>query len=177
MNGAFSLKEMMNKNSSKTIKEVLSTFKCTAEPELERFLKQTARMHDSKDVSRTFLVISDDIVMGFFTLATKCLAVGDPNALAGRIGEGMYGSMNIKDGIAQSFLIGQLARADNAEKGFGRSMVTNAIMIFEWIKEHIGCRLVRLDCRDSLIPYYAGIGFIHIGKNRDATLNLMAILI
>ena len=168
----------MNTRDPQSLDRLISDFKCTANPEVEWFLKERARDHDSKDISRTHLAISDEKkLLGFFTIASKCMAIEDKKALIKKAGKETYDSMNVNKDIAQSYLIGQLAKCDGVEKGFGKTMVEYALSIFTSVKSDIGCRFVRLDCYDELIPYYEGLGFRHIGKNADGTHNQMAIII
>ena len=45
--------------------------------------------------------------------------------------------------------------------------------VFEKAKSLVGCRLVRIDCEDELIPYYKSNGFTMVRTNEDGTLNQM----
>ena len=127
-----------------------------------------------KNISRTYPAIDTDNgkILGYFTLAFKCLNVKGAD-MAADIAE----QMNIKDDIAQSYLIGQLARSDDAERGLGKIMLDEALKIFFKGKELFGCQTVRLDCRDELIDYYRSHGFRPIGKNPDLDLNQMVTFI
>jgi len=160
------------------LKKLLSTFKCSAEPVAEHFLKNTAIRHDRESISRTYLAIGqdekgEDAVQGFFTLAIKCLSVEEH----GPIPKNILEQMNINDKVAQAYLLGQLAKADGVERGFGRLMIKQAIHTFAKGKEMFGCRVVRLDCRDSMIGYYESCGFSFIRKNMDKELNQMVAII
>lgn len=177
IDGTYSLNYLMKKSPSGSVTQLLSTFKCTTEPELERFLKDVARGHESRDISRTYLEIENDKVLGFFTLATKCISIIDEKSLIDDIGGDLYRLMNVNNGIAQAYLIGQLARSDHVEKGLGKHMVMNALKILNGVKGYVGYRLVRLDCLDKLVPYYKDLGFMRIGKSKDNSLNHMTILI
>jgi len=108
-------------------------------------------------------------ILGYFTLAFKCLSVDD-SAVDPEIVE----LMNLKDNIAQAYLLGQLARSDDAPKGLGKLMLGLALKKFITGKEMFGCNMIRLDCRD-LIEYYASHSFVPIGKNREKNLDQMAI--
>jgi len=85
--------------------------------------------------------------------------------------------MNVDRGVARSWLLGQLAKADGTEKGFGRMMINHAFSFFSDGNEMFGCRVVRLDARDKLIGYYESCGFEPIGKNHNGTLNQMIAII
>ncbi|MDR2698558.1 MAG: GNAT family N-acetyltransferase [Candidatus Methanoplasma sp.] len=85
--------------------------------------------------------------------------------------------MNVNHGVAQAYLLGQLAKADGAERGFGRMMIEHALDAFSKGNEMFGCRVVRLDCKDHLKGYYESYGFTVTGKNHNGTLNQMVTII
>ncbi|AIZ56440.1 hypothetical protein Mpt1_c05500 [Candidatus Methanoplasma termitum] len=160
------------------LNNLLSTFKCSAEPAAERFLKKTAIKHDRESISRTYLAVGEDesgldTIKGFFTLAIKCISVEEYDPIPKDILE----QMNVNNKIAQAYLLGQLAKADGVEKGFGREMIKRAFHYFAKGNEMFGCRVARLDCRDSLIDYYESCGFTFIRKNFDKELNQMVAII
>ena len=170
-----SLQSLIATQGVEKLSSYLSTFKCSADPELEVFLKNVALRHETKDVSRTYIAVNPENkeIRGYFTLAMKCLALDEPKTIPDKI----YEAMNLNRNIAQAYLIGQLAKADNVEKGFGKAMIFHALQIFARGKDMFGCHLVRLDCRDELVDYYESCGFTDIGKNRDRTLNQMVQII
>jgi len=148
----------------------LSDFKCSRNKDSEYFLKKLAPRHEKKDISRTYLLVDTDEpkIMGYFTLALKCLNL-DKADLKPDIVE----LMNLNEGVAQAYMLGQLARADGAEKGSGKIMLDSALKTVIKGKNMFGCRMVRLDCKDELIGYYTEQGFQHIRKNIDKDLNQM----
>ncbi|MDR2699131.1 MAG: hypothetical protein LBB30_05605, partial [Candidatus Methanoplasma sp.] len=83
-------------------------------------------------------------IKGFYSLAVKCLAIDKQNSIP----EEILAQMNVNHGVAQAYLLGQLAKADGVEKGFGRMMIEHALDAFSKGNEMFGCRVVRLDCRD-----------------------------
>ena len=85
--------------------------------------------------------------------------------------------MNMKDGVAQAYMLGQLARSDDAERGSGRTMLDEALKRFSVGKEMFGCRMIRLDCKDELVDYYRSFKFHYIRKNEERNLNQMATFI
>ncbi|MCL2712148.1 MAG: hypothetical protein FWD37_02575 [Methanomassiliicoccaceae archaeon] len=170
--GTYQLRDLMNEMDENKLSSLLNSFECTRNKDSENFLKNASKRHDKKDISRTYVMVDFDKnkVFGYYTLAMKCLNVSDidPN-----LGEEFIRSMNLNDGTAQAFLLGQLARSDEAEKGSGKMMLDHALVILTRIKEKIGCRMVRLDCRDDLIRYYETQGFRRIRKNNEKDLNQM----
>ena len=165
------LNKLKDEVSSDEFSSLLTRFKCTRNKDSEYFLRKIATRHDNKDISRTYLMMDTDElkIMGYFTLALKCLNL-DKTDLKPDLVE----LMNLNEGIAQSYLLGQLARSDEAEKGSGKAMLNKALDSFTEGKNMFGCHMVRLDCRDELIDYYTGLGFQHIRKNHEKNLNQMA---
>ena len=161
----------MNKLNRNGVSAMVAKFKCSRNTDSEKFLRNASLAFDLKDISRTYLAIDLDKeeIKGYFTLGMKCLDAGKLD-----VGSEVSEYMNInKDGIAQAYLIGQRARADDAAPGLGKMMLHESLKIFSGVKEKIGCRMVRLDCRDELIGYYRSQGFQHIRKNTDKDLNQM----
>ena len=174
----FRLRFLMSRMNEKDLQSLLESFKCSAEPAAEDFLRRTAVKHEKNCISRTYLFLEWDgsgirSIKGFFTLAVKCLAVGEQHSIPGDIFE----QMNVNRGVAQSWLLGQLAKADGTEKGFGREMIERAFDFFSDGNELFGCRVVRLDARDKLLEYYRSCGFVPTGKNHNGTLNQMVAII
>ena len=168
------LRTMITELDKRDLASLLSTFKCYRSKDSERFLKEIAVIHEKRGISRTYLIMDfdDKRILGYYTLAIKCLS-----ADSSEIDPEIVRTMNIKDGIAQAYLIGQLARADDTVPGLGRMMISDALDRFSVANGMLGCRTVRLDCRDELIDYYTLYGFRHIRKNFDNDLNQMAVFI
>ena len=156
---------------------LLSSFRCSAEPAAENFLRNVALRHEKNGISRTYLFLEEmdnaPYVRGFFTLAIKCLHLNEHH----KVPEKIFERMNVDRGVAQAYLLGQLAKADGTEKGFGRMMIARALDAFSKGHEMFGCKVVRLDCKDKLMGYYESCGFAYTGKNRDGSLNQMVAII
>jgi len=175
----FGLGDLISEFGVTRIIPLLSTFKCTANPDAETFLKNQSISHDKDSISRTYLLLESDskkvTVKGYFTLAVKCLAVDEECVISNKLRK----LMNVNKGVAQAYLLGQLAKADGTEKGFGRMMISRALGTFEDGKDMFGCRVVRLDCEDEpkLVDYYQSCGFRTIRKDRKRGLNQMVMII
>ncbi|MDR3283134.1 MAG: hypothetical protein LBS92_05965 [Candidatus Methanoplasma sp.] len=112
-------------------------------------------------------------IICYFTLAIKCISVGvlkdiDPKT---------FESMNADGGVAQAYLIGQLARADDSPKGLEGIMFNIAMAILSNTNETVGCHTVRVDCADELIGHCTRNGFVNIGKSPKNNLNRMVAVI
>ena len=154
--------------------KLLNTFVCTRDPDLERFLRQDAIPFHEKHRSRTYLLLSEDgrKVLAYTTIGIKCLKVSEGMKLSNKIKK----EMDVHKGVFQSYLIGQLGKADGAERGMGPKLIEFAISVFDQSFRSVGCRTVRLDCKQSLIKFYEGNGFKLISKEEDDDLFHMVML-
>ena len=174
----YRLSHLISRMDGAELQLLLSSFRCSAEPAAENFLKNIAVRHEKNSISRTYLMLElngpdGNIVKGFFTLAIKCLSLDERHCIP----EDIFEQMNVDRKVAQAYLLGQLAKADGAEKGLGKIMMKRALGIFSNGHEMFGCKVIRLDCKDKLIGYYESCGFAFTGKNRDGSLNQMVAII
>ena len=171
------LSDLLESSSEDLVQGRISRFSCERSPELEDYLHNRAIMMEKKGMSRTYLAIDRDTndILGFFSLGMKCMRVPDNTPIS----KTMRKRMNIDDetGVAQSFLLGQLARSDCSKTGFGAILIDEAINRLIQANRIVGCRLVRLDCSDDVVDYYECKGFKFINKNSQANLNQMVIMI
>ena len=134
------------------------------------YLHEDAIPMEIRDLSRTYLAISNDgdSIQGYVTLGMKCIRIPGENLLS----RSFLRQCNIDEstGVAQAYLLGQLARSIDSPKGFGKDLVEYAIGRLREAKEIVGCRIARLDCSSSLIDYYKNSGFKPIRRNDDGTL-------
>lgn len=153
-------------------KVMLSSYRSVKDSNTETFLREKAVDMELYDLCRTYLAISsDDTILGFVSLSVKCMTVPKENMLSGKVLKRM--NIETRTGVAQSYLLGQLSRSADAPKGFGSALLDLAFDQLAVAKNAVGCRMVRLDCHDELIPYYSSHGFKLITKNEDGTLNQM----
>jgi predicted GNAT family N-acyltransferase len=171
----YSLRDVISDGKEDKVKSLLSSFRCSLDRDAERYLKEKAIEHDIRGISRTYLAVDegetpeDDTVVGYFTVAVKCLSVKENHNISAEIAD----KMNIDRGTAQAYLLGQLAKADGTGKGFGKEMMDRAVDIFIEANRALGCRVIRLDCKDRLVGYYGECGFVPVGKTKDGILNQM----
>jgi len=174
----YRLHDLISESDGNSLRSLLSSFTCSAEPAAEDFLKNIAIRHERNAVSRTYVFLEQNrsdkyVIKGFFTLAVKCLAVNECHSIPGDVLE----KMNVDHGVAQAYLLGQLAKADGTEKWFGKEMIEHAFDFFSKGNDMFGCIVVRLDCKDNLLGYYESCGFALTGKNSNGTLNQMVAII
>lgn len=152
---------------------ILSYYESVHDSDTEAFLKNNAISMELRDLSRTYLAIStvDISVLGFVTIGIKCLKMPENSLLSNSMERNM--NIDARTDIVQSFIIGQLSRAANAPKGMGGFLLDIAFEMLNRARDIVGCRVVRLDCLEPLIPYYAAQGFKLITKNQKGSLNQM----
>lgn len=157
------------------MQKVFESFQPVHESETATFLRDKAIEMELRDVSRTYLAISDDIkVLGFITLSIKCMVMPEENLLSGKTLKKM--NIELRTGTVQSYLIGQLSRSKDAPKGIGRELLDIAFDHLRSAKKLVGCRMVRLDCRDELVQYYTDYGFKRVSVNQDGYHQMMALI-
>lgn len=168
-----SLSEMIETYGQDIVSDILESFKSVHDSATESFLKEKAIDMEIRDLFRTYLAVSkkDTRVLGYITVSIKCMRIPDENILSGKTRKSM--NIDSKTNIVQSFLIGQLSRSAEAPKGLGSYLLDVAFEKLNQVRELVGCRIVRLDCHDELVPYYTSYGFKLITKNDDRSLNQM----
>ena len=154
------LSTLLSKSGEIVTHDVLSTFVPLTDSSPSQFLEDNAITMEKRDLSRTFLAISDDgIILGFFSLGMKCIRIPDDSLLSTKISKQCNIEPSTK--VAQAYLLGQLARSADSPKGFGDVLIQDAV------------KLLRLDCTDELVSYYSRHGFVRIRRNDEQDLNQM----
>lgn len=175
-----SLSSLIKNNSFEAIQNIINSFNSVQKSDTEIFLKMKAIEMEIRDICRTFVAFSNDgVILGYVTIAIKCFRVPDNNMLSKKTIKRMNIESRVEDGfkVAQAYLIGQLSRSKDAPKGLGKELLDVAFDKLGCAKDLVGCRVVRLDCHDELISYYANHDFNLIKKNEGNTLNQMVAFI
>jgi len=170
-----SLSEFMTLFPQEHVSDVLHTFSCKRDKDVESFLREKAIVQEKKQTSRTYLMFTArqrPELAAYFSLAVSSMDVKGLEC-----SNELRKKMNINNDIAQSYLIGQIGKCDGSEKGLGTLAILHAISLIRAANTKVGCRLIRLDCKPSLIKYYTDNGFIHTGRNTDGDLHQMVRII
>lgn len=172
----YSLRELIENVGEPRTAEVLRRFTCTKDPDLELFLHRNAVMMEKKALSRTYVALTDDDrVVGYFSVGMKCMGVPDDVPISGSLRKKL--NVNGETGVAQMYLLGQLARSDDSEVGIGAKLLDDALDIIHRAFIAVGCRAVRVDCKTDLLGYYLDHGFTFINRNPDDDLNRLVTII
>ena len=162
--------------SDEQITDWLKDYRSAFDSDTETFLHEKALEMEKRDISRTYLAFNDKKeILGYFTLSMKCMSVSEESGISRETLQRMNIEKNSK--VAQSYLLGQLSRSVIAPKGFGKILIESALKELLIARDKVGCRLLRLDCHDKLVPYYKKLGFRFINKNKNGTLNQMIVFI
>ncbi|MDY5678728.1 MAG: hypothetical protein SPF21_02095, partial [Candidatus Methanomethylophilaceae archaeon] len=171
-----SLSYLLQTYGEDVIQEGLRFFTCKRDHDREDYLHNKAIMMEKKSISRTYLALtSGGSILGYFSIGMKCMRIPDNTSISNTTRKRM--NIDEETGVAQSYLLGQLGRDDQSPKGFGKELLSEALRRLMDANRIVGCRMVRLDCTDELIPYYESNGFVKVSKNERENLNQMVILI
>ena len=161
------LSELLDSHDEDDVRKLLNGFRCSRDADRETFLWNNSIPMERKAISRTYLAISEDFeVIGYFSVATKCMQISDASCVS----KIFLKKLNIskETGVAQAYLIGQLGRSDSSRPGLGAELLEQSFGVISRAYEAVGCRSIRVDCNDELVPYYESHGFTRImGSDGD----------
>jgi len=128
--------------------------------ELDGYLKKTARQHDSKNISKTFVIIDDekeDDILGFYTLcACEVISEKMPQKYAKKYPEKV-----------SAIKLARLAVEKKSQRqGLGGLMMVDAFKKTLSVSEQIGVVGFFVDAKtDEAKHYYLQYGFIELPGN------------
>ena len=173
--GIVSLSEMILEYGEDGVNDIFSGFKSVHESDTEDFLHTKAIPMEKRDLSRTFIAMTPDMrILGYVSLSIKCMRIPDDTLLSSNVQRQI--NVDSRTRVAQSYLIGQLSRSVDAPTGLGAELIGVAIGKIRGSKRNVGCRMVRLDCRDELVPYYQGQGFRMVAHDGDSLNQMMTLV-
>ena len=169
------LSGLLARHTEEYVAKILSEYRSVKESDTEDFLHTMAIPMEKRDLSRTFIAMTPDMrILGYVSLSIKCMRIPEDTLLSRNVQRQI--NVDSRTGVAQSYLIGQLSRSVDAPKGLGAELIRVAMRRIQNSKMNVGCRMVRLDCRDELVPYYQGQGFRMVAHDGDS-LNQMMMLV
>jgi GNAT superfamily N-acetyltransferase len=131
-------------------------FDCGSEP-LNRYLKQTARQHTERGISRTFVLVDESDtepkpIVGYFTLNICQISAEQlPPDVAGRLPREVAG-----------LKLGRLAvTKERQRQGIGKLLLIAAMKKFVEVFDSVGGIGLFVDAKhDAAKAYYAAFGFV-----------------
>jgi hypothetical protein len=165
----FSLRSQVKEGEQELLDRKIGEFFCAKDRDVEIFLKKSALRYEREGYGRTYLYTAFHnghvLIVAYFTIAitaTSFLEVTKSrkrkvlHSKPGRDSQDHFGGI----------LVGQLARADGftSEDINGQEMLEDAEKIIELGREYLGGKLVYLDCKEKLIPFYEKNGYKPVRK-------------
>ena len=108
-----SLGKMLNNLSKDVVKNILSTFACKKNPEVEDFLISKSIQHEEKGLAKTILIFDSTASFGiaaYYTISTKSFSMEKMNSTSKKK---FFGTSQTNGAIIPSILIGQLGKNDS----------------------------------------------------------------
>lgn len=175
----------MTREDNDLLTQILSSFSCEKDEDIEYFLHKRAVEFEKLDKARTYLICDEEqintegfcldqlIIYGYIALALKVLSVPEETSTNTRKKlDGLSGKIHgvrIKD--FPCYLIGQLSRNSAVDKD---CLAREELLQFAYDNivtsvETVGGRYMMIECRDEkkLIDFYSGNGFTEINKMSD----------
>jgi GNAT superfamily N-acetyltransferase len=136
-----------------------NNFDCGSEP-LNRFLARTARQHNDKGISRTFVLIDTDYpatIIGFFTLSLcEARSAEFPSALAKKYPPVVSGVKLARLAVAKEW----------QRQGIGQVLIVEAMRKTMVVADNTGTIGLFVDAKDELAAvYYSRYDFIGLVSN------------
>lgn len=161
-----------------TIQCALSSFCPVKDHEdIKHFLDRAAIPQEEQKISRTYLWLDEESlaiekikILGFFAIALKVFkfSADIPTKKRQRITKNSNEETNQ---YAPAFLIGQVSRSIETQKGIGSSLVYEALRRIKEVQNIIGGNFIYLDCHNEtkIIDNYMKSGFKYLQDKQDGS--------
>ena len=174
-----SLSDILAEKGEDFCREILSTFSCPMNDDVERFLtKRSAIDFATQGVSQTFLVYASykkkNVLCGYFTVANKYIVVNKHSVsgtLRRRLRKFAMPSAEKDDLVIMAPLIAQLGK--NYANGYSELITGDELLKMaedqtRLAQRIIGGKVVYLECEDidRLKDFYSSNGYVEFGKRR-----------
>lgn len=170
------LNNMLDELGEDRVRDILSTFSCPMNLDIENFLKIKAIEFAKQGIARTYLIFAPHnekpVLVGYFTLAAKFFIISK-DALSKSMRKkiikfGQY-DPDTERYIISAPLIGQLGK--NYSNQYDKLITGDELLKIACdkvlaIQQQIGGKVVYLECEDKpkLIKFYEENGFFIFGK-------------
>lgn len=170
------LKDIYNNLGVQKTKEILNNYKCPLNADVECFLKEKAIEFSKKDISRTFIVMSQyksqNVIVGYFAISSKDTTI--KKHMLSNTKRKIISRYAKYDNTTKGYtltipLIGQIGKNYNNQYNkliSGDILLKLACDKIKEIQNLIGGRYVFLECEDkeNLKEFYEGNGFVCYDK-------------
>jgi len=160
-------------------KDILSSFSCPMNPDVEHFLKYTAVEFTKQSISSTYLIMAsykkEYVLAGYFTLANKIFCI-DKDGLPSKSWRKRIAKFGQFDSTIQRYtisapLIGQLGKNYNNSYNkliTGDELLKLALDKVREMQNIVGGKIVYLECenKEKLLDFYTQNGFVNFGSRK-----------
>lgn len=165
---------MIEISDEQKAQELISSFICSKDQDVEMFLKHKAVSFEKAGKSRTFFIFDEDAesfnVLAYYTLALQVLKV--PSSFSNREVKKIDGfSAKIRGEritAVPAILIGQVGKNDLYQESLtGFKLMQYCLSTLFDGQAQLGGRVVMLECKDIpyLIDFYKQFGFIKLERD------------
>lgn len=139
----------------------IANFDC-GNPELNHWLKTTARQHQKNNTSRTLVLIEEQrpaLVQGFVTMAIRDVTSKDalPAAMAKKLPTNVAG-----------YTLARLAvSVDAQQRGYGERLLFEAMERVCQASRLVGGFAMFVDAKDGAVDFYKKYGFVQLPSEPD----------
>lgn len=170
------LNDLIEQIGEDDVKNLLSSFSCPLNPDVESFIKYKAIEFSRRGFAKTHLVFwnckNESELVGYYSIAQKSFTLSKgsvSNSLYKKLSQ--YGTYDnaIQKYIISSLLIGQIGKnysSGNDTLISGDELLSLALDKVKLIQNESGGRYTYLECEDTpkLINFYERNGFTQFGK-------------
>jgi len=131
----------------------VSSFRCSEYRDLEEFLRDDAKNYQREKVATTYLVYSEDVLVGYYSIAMGCVVSEQVQDL---IGEIRYPPKKYP-----VLLLAKMATQDGLRgQGVGQEMLAQVFSTAFRLCPHVGCRFIKVDAKNNqrTIHFYEKYG-------------------
>lgn len=177
------MQEMINLLPKEVIEDIIKTFSCHLDEDIEFFLKNKALLFQEKNKVRNYFILDEEKlsrqefdILAYFALATKILYLPEELSKNQRKKiDGLYNSVS----EVSTFLIGQIGKNDkNRDKISGAEILQYACDYIEEVSEIIAGRVILVELKNNpkLISFYKNNGFLLLNNSSHNEENLLQMI-
>jgi hypothetical protein len=185
-----SLTDLVKMASERHVQEVILSFKCEKNSDIEEFLKKKAVLFETQSKSKTYLLLDKERfsrgkvhLLAYFSVALKVLDISVLNLSNRKIKELDGFSAKIRGEAINEFpvyLIGQLAKNDLYKDDIdGEIIIRQAMSVISSAQEKVGGRIILVECDEipALVEFYETHSFSVIRRDTDKFVQLIRIIV
>lgn len=169
------LQDMINDLGEEKTEEIIKSFECPLNKDVEDFLKYKAVEFSRQSLSKTYLVFasykSAPVLCGYYTVANKFIHIERSNVsktLQKRISKFAQYDVQAKKYVLSALLIAQLGK--NYNNGYNKLITGDELLKMACdrvknIQYLVGGKICYIECEDEakLIEFYSDNGFVNFG--------------